>query len=97
MINAKDPYFLWKQAVYQDIPRSGHESFTRATVAAGMSDAGKTEDQAGLLMYPSFDEGRSLPAIFGDVGRQFFQIVKGSPAPNQPHAVRFNFLALRMA
>jgi hypothetical protein len=44
-----------------------------------------------------FDEFRSSLAFHPDKSCQLVQVTHGGPAPNQPHAMAFNFRARRIA
>lgn len=95
--NAKDANKPAAKAIDQDVRCTQHDAFAGAFDAPWAAGAGKSGEKGSFFVDPSFHEFCNLFTFFCDVGCQFFKIGHGGPAPDQLHALRFNFLALRIA
>lgn len=95
--HTKDAGDLAVTAIYEDVRRPQHNAFAGTLDAPRATGARESGEKRGFFVNACFYEFRNLFAFLCDVGRQFFEIGHGSPAPDQLHALRFNFLAFRIA
>jgi hypothetical protein len=95
--HAEDAHFSGLVAIDENVWSSQDDALASSGNSAQAPGARKSGKKRNLFVNTSLDEFRDLFAFFCDVCRQFHKIGHGGLAPDQPHALRFNFLALRIA